>query len=92
LFSIVISFPQRNLKLPNHAGPTPQKTRTYQSNCRFGPVWGNFLKTCITPRAQLKGSMRTTDIGGKRYLTFKINIHRTEIILKYVKFHHVTGK
>ncbi len=79
LFSTVIAFPQRNLKLPNHVGPTPLETRTYQSKCRFGPVWGNFFKTCITPGAQLKG---TTEIGGKRYLTFKINFHRTKIILK----------
>jgi len=53
LFSIVNAFPQRNLKLQNRAGPTQPKPRTYERNCRYGPVWGNFQKTCLTPGTQL---------------------------------------
>jgi len=54
--NLALYFPQRNLRLPNRAGPTPPKPRTYERNCLFGPVWGNFQKTCITPGTQLNPS------------------------------------
>jgi len=63
LFSIffvaVNSFPQRNSNIRQQAAPRPS---IYQ-NCRFGPVWGLFRKTCITPGTKLNANKNKEEKG-----------------------------
>jgi len=58
-FVVVNTFPQRNSNIRQQAAPRPS---IYQ-NCRFGPVWGLFRKTCITPGSKMKVSKSEEENG-----------------------------